>query len=113
MYKSCKEEVQEETFMNNNLQKRGNGFALIPFLVFIVIYLGAGLVLQAQGEEMAFYQFPSVTAMFIALIVAFCMGKESINQKFSIFAKGAANDECIGHAIKLLKQIPDQKRDGK
>ena len=40
--------------MNDNLQKRGNGFALIPFLVFIVIYLGAGLVLQAQGVEMAF-----------------------------------------------------------
>ena len=81
--------------MNNNLQKRGNGFALIPFLVFIVIYLGAGLVLQAQGVEMAFYQFPSVTAMFIALIVAFCMGKESIDQKFSIFAKGAANENVL------------------
>ena len=81
--------------MNNNLQKRGNGLALIPFLVFIVIYLGAGLVLQAQGVEMAFYQFPSVTAMFIALIVAFCMGKESIDQKFSIFAKGAANENVL------------------
>ena len=81
--------------MNHDLQKRGNGFALIPFLVFIVIYLGAGLVLQAQGVEMAFYQFPSVTAMFIALLVAFCMGKGTIDQKFSVFAKGAANENVL------------------
>ena len=81
--------------MNDNLQKRGNGFALVPFLIFIVIYLGAGLVLQARGEEMAFYQFPSVTAMFVALIVAFCMGKGSIDQKFSVFAKGAANENVL------------------
>ena len=81
--------------MENNLQKRGKGSALIPFLVFIAIYLGAGLVLQAQGVEMPFYQFPSVTAMFIAVLVAFCMGKESINQKFSIFARGAANENVL------------------
>ena len=81
--------------MNNNLQKKGSGFALLPFAIFIIIYLGAGLYLQAKGEEMAFYQFPSVTAMFIALIVAFCMGKESIDEKFSIFAKGAANENVL------------------
>ena len=81
--------------MNYNLQKKGSGFALLPFAIFIIIYLGAGLYLQAKGEEMAFYQFPSVTAMFIALIVAFCMGKESIDEKFSIFAKGAANENVL------------------
>ena len=35
-----------------------NGLALLPFLVFIVIYLGAGLIMQSRGVEMAFYQFP-------------------------------------------------------
>lgn len=81
--------------MNNNLQKKGNGFALLPFAIFIIIYLGAGLYLQAQGVEMAFYQFPSVTAMFIALIVAFCMGEGTIDQKFSVFARGAANENVL------------------
>lgn len=41
--------------MSDNLNKKGNGLALIPFLAFIVIYLGAGLFYQAQGVEMAFY----------------------------------------------------------
>ena len=81
--------------MNRDLRKWGGGLALIPFLIFIIIYLGAGLLLQAQGKEMAFYQFPSVTAMFIAVLAAFCMGKESINEKFSVFARGAANENVL------------------
>ena len=81
--------------MQHDLKKRGSGLALLPFLLFIVIYLGAGLLLQARGEEMAFYQFPSVTAMFIAVLAAFCMGKGSINEKFSIFARGAANENVL------------------
>lgn len=75
--------------------KKANGWALLPFLIFIVIYLGAGLYLQLQGQEMAFYQFPSVTAMFIAVVAAFCMGKESLEEKFSIFARGAANENVL------------------
>ena len=54
--------------MEHNLNKKSSALALVPFLIFVVIYLGAGLILQAQGVEMAFYQFPSVTAMFIALL---------------------------------------------
>lgn len=81
--------------MDHNLNKKGRGTALIPFLIFVAIYLGAGLILQAQGVEMAFYQFPSVTAMFIALLVAFLMTKGPINERFRIFARGAANEDVL------------------
>ena len=74
---------------------RKSGAALLPFLVFIVVYLGAGLIYQAKGEAMAFYMFPSVTAMFFAVIVAFAMGKGSINEKFETFARGAANVDIL------------------
>ena len=54
--------------MDNNLNKKGRGSALIPFLVFVIIYLGAGLILQSQGVDMAFYQFPFCTpALLLAL----------------------------------------------
>ena len=72
-----------------------SGLALIPFLVFIVVYLGAGIIYQAKGEAMAFYMFPSVTAMFLAVIVAFAMSKGSINERFETFAKGAANVDVL------------------
>ena len=70
----------------------GSFKALLPFLIFIAIYLGAGIYFQMQGVDMAFYQFPSVTAMFIAVLSAFCLGSEPIMFKFGIFSKGAAND---------------------
>ena len=81
--------------MEHRLDRKGNGWALLPFLIFVAIYLGVGMILQHQGVEMAFYQFPSVTAMFIALLVAFCMTKGSINDRFRIFAKGAANEDVL------------------
>lgn len=81
--------------MEHNLNKKGSGLALIPFLIFIVIYLGAGLYYQSQGVDMAFYQFPSVTAMFIAVLVAFAMSKGSLNERFAVFSKGAANVDVL------------------
>lgn len=74
---------------------QSNPFALLPFLVFIAIYLGAGIYFQLQGVSMAFYQFPSVTAMFIAVISAFCLTRDPVMFKFGIFAKGAGNDNIM------------------
>ena len=74
-------------------ENKSSGLALIPFLVFIVIYLGAGIILQSRGVEMAFYQFPAVVAMFIAVLTAFALNyRTGINENFKIFAKGAASD---------------------
>ena len=81
--------------MEHNLTKKGNGWSLLPFLIFIAIYLGAGLYFQHQGVGMAFYQFPSVTAMFIAVLAAFAMTRGSINQRFAIFARGASNLDVL------------------
>ena len=32
--------------------------------------MGAGIYYQVKGKDMAFYQFPSVTAMFLAVLAA-------------------------------------------
>lgn len=81
--------------MEHNLNRKGNGWALLPFLIFIAIYLGAGIYFQHIGMEMAFYQFPSVTAMFIAVLAAFLMGRGGINERFAVFAKGASNLDVL------------------
>ena len=89
---------KKESFplMKNPLnEKKPNGLALIPFVIFIAIYMGAGVYYQVKGKEMAFYQFPSVTAMFLAVLAAFIMFKGTINEKFDVFAKGAANVDIL------------------
>ena len=75
--------------------KKEGALSLLPFLIFIIIYLGAGIYFQMQGVEMAFYQFPSVTAMFIAVLSAFWIGDESLQVKFGIFARGAGNENVM------------------
>lgn len=74
---------------------KANGWALLPFVVFIAIYLGSGLILQAQGVDMAFYQFPAPVAIVIGVIVAFVMFKGSIDSNFSDFAKGCGEENIM------------------
>lgn len=82
--------------MKNLNEKRPSGLALLPFAMFIVIYMGAGIYYQVKGMEMAFYQFPSVTAMFLAAAWRpFIMFKGTLNEKFDTFAKGAANVDIL------------------
>ncbi|MDU7968310.1 MAG: Na+/H+ antiporter NhaC family protein, partial [Paeniclostridium sordellii] len=62
--------------------------ALIPFLIFIAVYLGSGIILQTQGVEMAFYQFPAPVAVSCGVLAAFFLIKGSIDEKFDIFVRG-------------------------
>ncbi len=84
-------------------KKKSSGLALLPFAVFILIYLGAGMILQSRGVEMAFYQFPAVVAMFIAVLVAFAMNyKAGINENFRVFARGAASEDIMNMLMIFL-----------
>ena len=80
--------------MNSNSVK-ASGKALIPFLVFVAIYLGSGVILQAQGVEMAFYQLPAPVAIFCGIISAFFILKGSINEKFDSLIEGCGNKDII------------------
>ncbi len=80
--------------MNDNSPKP-KGSALIPFVVFIALYLGIGIFLEMQGTDMAFYQFPSPVAILVGIIVAFIMFKGTIDEKFSLFAKGCGEENVL------------------
>ena len=76
--------------MNNN--KEPNGIALLPMIVFLVVYLGSGIYYEyiAPTEDgMGFYVMSVVVAFMIALAVAFCQNRElSFNEKITACAKG-------------------------
>ncbi|WDV44973.1 Na+/H+ antiporter NhaC family protein [Clostridiaceae bacterium M8S5] len=82
--------------MNKQLNKKtSNGFALIPLLVFVGVYLGSGIYFQMKGVAKAFYQFPAPVAIFCGIIVAFIILKGTINEKFETFVKGCGNNDII------------------
>lgn len=76
-------------------EKKGNGVALLPFLIFVSVYLISGIILQIQGVEMAFYQFPAPVAAIIGIIFSFILTKGSLDEKFDIFIKGCGDDNII------------------
>ncbi|MGL4394729.1 MAG: Na+/H+ antiporter NhaC family protein [Brevinema sp.] len=68
---------------------------IIPFLVFIILYLGAGIAFHMQGVGMAFYQLPAPMAMLAAIIVAFMLFRGSIQDKFNHFVDGCGNHDIM------------------
>ena len=76
--------------------KRLGGLALIPILVFLVLYLGSGIYFEYIAHEegqMGFYIMSVVVAFMIALIVALIQTKHlTFYQKMHLCAKGIGDD---------------------
>ncbi len=72
---------------------KGNPKALLPILIFVVLYLGLGIILEyGLGQEMGFYSIPVLLIFLIALAVAYLQTKGvDSNQRFSIMSKGASD----------------------
>ena len=56
--------------MENREIRKGNPAALLPAGVFLVLYLGMGLVFEyALHIEMGFYKIPIVVVFMVALLI--------------------------------------------
>lgn len=81
----------------NESKVKSNGWALLPILVFLVLFLGTGIILND------FYTMPAVVGFLIALIVAFLQTKgKTFNEKLSIAAKGIGDDNIITMCLIFL-----------
>ena len=91
----AKQDFQRRPDIMEQKPSKANGLALIPFLIFIGIYLITDMVLNARGMEMAFYQLPAPIASFIGIIVAFMLFKGSFEEKLSLFLKGCGDENIM------------------
>lgn len=80
---------------NKNLKPKANGSALLPFIVFVLVYLATGLILNAMGVEMAFYQVAAPVCILPAIILAFIMFEGSMDDKFNDFVRGCGDENII------------------
>lgn len=80
---------------NKNLKAKANGAALLPFIVFVLVYLATGIILNAMGVEMAFYQVAAPVCILPAIILAFIMFEGSIDKKFNDFVRGCGDENII------------------
>ena len=77
--------------------QKGNWKALLPVFVFLVIYLGLGLIFEYVLKiPMGFYNIPIVVSFLVALLVACFQNKEvTFDQKLNIMAKGVGDKNII------------------
>nr|WP_072515268.1 Na+/H+ antiporter NhaC family protein [Ndongobacter massiliensis] len=66
--------------MERQYSEKVNGWALLPFVLLLVLYL---------------IGFPMVTATLLGCVMAFFYGKGKVSEKFSVFARGVADEGVI------------------
>ena len=78
-------------------QNQGKLSALLPIGVFLVIFLGAGIIFQD------FYEMPAIVAFLIALFVAFLQNRKvSFDEKVKIIAQGVGEENIITMSLIFL-----------
>ena len=77
--------------------KKGNPIALLPIGVFLVIYLGLGLLFEyGMKIPMGFYNIPIVIAFLVAILVA-CLQNKAVpfEKKLEIMGQGVGDKNII------------------
>ncbi|MDD3240486.1 MAG: Na+/H+ antiporter NhaC family protein, partial [Lachnospira sp.] len=77
--------------------KKANYKALLPIGVFLVLYLGLGIIFEYILDiSMGFYNIPIVVIFMVALLVACLQNRElNFDQKIAVMAKGVGDKNII------------------
>lgn len=79
------------------MKKKGNVIALLPIGVFLVLYLGLGILFEyVMKIPMGFYNVPIVVAFLSAILVACVQNRTiSFDRKLELMAKGVGDKNII------------------
>ena len=89
---------------NNARSVKSNPAALLPIGIFLVLYLGCGLIFEyGLGIEQGFYQVKAIVVFLIALAVAcFQNRKLDFNAKLKVMANGVADENILTMCLVFL-----------
>lgn len=89
--------IERKNFMSGENQVKGKASALLPIGVFLVIFLGAGIVFND------FYAMPAIVAFLIALSVAFLQNRNvGFQEKIRLIAEGVGEENIITMCLIFL-----------
>ena len=77
--------------------KKANAWALLPIGIFVVLYLGLGILFEYILKiSMGFYSIPIVVIFLVALLVA-CLqnSKTSFDEKLTIMGRGVGDKDIV------------------
>ena len=79
-----------------NDYKKTSAIALLPFLVFIIVFLGSGIAL---GD---FYAFPAPVAALCGVLVAFLLPQPTFKEKIEYFLMGCGDKNILTMGVIYL-----------
>ena len=79
------------------MQKKANPAALLPILVFMLLYLGLGLIFEYVLKiPMGFYSIPIVVIFLVALLTACCQNRAlSFDDKLTLMGQGIGDKNIV------------------
>ncbi len=101
----CADEFAEGAVcMEQNAQKKGNPAALLPIAVFLVLYLGFGILFEYVLKiEMGFYKVQAIVVFLVALLVAVVQNRRlDFQGKVQVMAKGMADENVLTMCLIFL-----------
>ena len=69
--------------------------ALLPLIVFLILFIGTGVYLTFQDVSMAFYQLSATVAIIPAIVIAILQFKGKLNQSIALFLQGVGESNII------------------
>ena len=86
-------------------KKKSNPIALLPIGVFLVLYLGMGLVFEyVLRIEMGFYQIPIVVVFLAALLVAFLQNRSlKFEDKLEVVSRSVGDKDIMTMILIFLE----------
>ena len=70
--------------------QKGNAWALLPILVFLVVFIGSGIIFQD------FYAMPAIVGFLVALVVAFLQNpKRKFSEKLTSVTRNMGNENVM------------------
>jgi len=84
-------------FMEDYIMKKGNALALLPIGIFLLLYLGTGIIFEyIMKIPMGFYNVPIVVVFLVALIVACIQNRKvSFDKKLQIMGEGVGDKNIV------------------
>ncbi|WGL17752.1 Na+/H+ antiporter NhaC family protein [Microbulbifer bruguierae] len=74
---------------------KSSPLALLPLLVFLALFVGAGLWYQSQGAAMAFYQVSAPVAILPAIALAILLAQGPLSRRIDTFIRGVGDPTII------------------
>lgn len=69
--------------------------ALLPLIVFLILFIGTGVYLTFQDVSMAFYQLSATVAIIPAIVIAIWQFRGKLNQGIALFLQGVGESNII------------------